>query len=197
MISRSSLRVRTHRLAPWFGAGRVQQLEPALLEFLVALPKSSSRPLSIFVAMIAGWRRRRHMWVPPRSAPIQSLSGQPIEPSPQGVRHRTVTELEPPTLVTFRQPMTMKPRLLGVIGIAVRYTLTPTADSVLLSRRRRPARDPRRRRHRRTIATRNRRDRFLCCRGSPRRRGVPQVRLGQVGDDDGGVPTASTCCIPG
>lgn len=57
-----------------------------------------------------------------------------VESSPSGVRHGTVTELERPTRVTFHQPMTMKPRLLGVIDIHVTYTLTPTATGVHLAR---------------------------------------------------------------
>jgi uncharacterized protein YndB with AHSA1/START domain len=57
-----------------------------------------------------------------------------VESSPSGVRHGTVTELDRPTRVTFHQPMTMKPRLLGVIDIHVTYTLTPTAAGVHLAR---------------------------------------------------------------
>ena len=57
-----------------------------------------------------------------------------VESTSQGVRRGTVTEFQPPTLVTFHQPMTMRPRLLGVIDIRVRYTLLQGADSVLLSR---------------------------------------------------------------
>jgi uncharacterized protein YndB with AHSA1/START domain len=58
-----------------------------------------------------------------------------VEQSPSGVRHGEVTELDRPTRVTFHQPMTMKPRLLGVIDIRVTYTLTPTATGVHLARR--------------------------------------------------------------
>lgn len=57
-----------------------------------------------------------------------------VESGPSGVRHGTVTELQPPTLVTFHQPMTMKPRLLGVIDIDVTYTLTPAAAGVHVGR---------------------------------------------------------------
>lgn len=57
-----------------------------------------------------------------------------VESGPQGVRRGTVTELERPTLVAFHQPMTMAPRLLGVIDIEVRYLLTPHDASVRLSR---------------------------------------------------------------
>src|SRR5207302_9689588 len=57
-----------------------------------------------------------------------------VESVRTGVRQGTVTEFEPPTRVTFHQPMTLTPRLLGVIDILVRYTLTPAADSVHVSR---------------------------------------------------------------
>ena len=50
-----------------------------------------------------------------------------IESEPTGVRHGTVTEFQPPTQVTFHQPMSMKPHFLGIIDIHLRYTLTPTA----------------------------------------------------------------------
>jgi uncharacterized protein YndB with AHSA1/START domain len=58
-----------------------------------------------------------------------------VETSSQGVRRGTIIEFQPPTVVAFHQPMTMKPRLLGVIDIRVRYTLTSSQpDSVRLSR---------------------------------------------------------------
>jgi uncharacterized protein YndB with AHSA1/START domain len=57
-----------------------------------------------------------------------------VESSSQGVRRGTITEFERPALVTFHQPMTMKPKLVGVIDIRVRYTLTAAAGSVHLSR---------------------------------------------------------------
>jgi uncharacterized protein YndB with AHSA1/START domain len=57
-----------------------------------------------------------------------------VEAGPNGVRHGTITELQPPTRVTFHQPMTMKPRPLGIIDIHVRYALTPTAGSVHVGR---------------------------------------------------------------
>ena len=72
---------------------------------------------------------------------ITNISSDPIalgttwsEPGPNGVRHGTVTDFEAPTRVTFHQPMTMSPRLLGVIDITVSVTLTPTAASVVVRR---------------------------------------------------------------
>jgi uncharacterized protein YndB with AHSA1/START domain len=57
-----------------------------------------------------------------------------VESGPSGVRHGTVTELRAPTRVTFHQPMTMRPRLFGVIDIHVIYTLTPVAAGVHVGR---------------------------------------------------------------
>jgi uncharacterized protein YndB with AHSA1/START domain len=57
-----------------------------------------------------------------------------VEQGPSGVRHGAVTELRAPERVTFHQPMTMKPALLGVVDIHVTYTLTPTPDGVHVDR---------------------------------------------------------------
>jgi uncharacterized protein YndB with AHSA1/START domain len=57
-----------------------------------------------------------------------------VESGPSGERHGTITEFQPPTHVTFHQPMTMRPKALGVIDIYVRYTITPTAASVHVDR---------------------------------------------------------------
>jgi len=68
---------------------------------------------------------------------ITDISSDPIalgttwsEPGPNGVRRGTVTAFEAPTRVTFHQPMTMSPRLLGVIDITVAITLIPKPMSV-------------------------------------------------------------------
>ena len=72
---------------------------------------------------------------------ITDISSDPIalgatwsETGPNGVRRGTVTEFEPPTRVTFHQPMTMSPRFLGIIEITVSMTLTPTPLSVHVRR---------------------------------------------------------------
>jgi uncharacterized protein YndB with AHSA1/START domain len=72
---------------------------------------------------------------------ITEVSSDPValgttwtEAGPNGVRHGTVTEFEPPTRVTFHAPMTLKPGFLGMIDITVRLTLTPTASSVRVRR---------------------------------------------------------------
>jgi polyketide cyclase/dehydrase/lipid transport protein len=57
-----------------------------------------------------------------------------VESSSSGVRRGTITEFEAPTRVTFHQPMTMKPRFLGVIDIHVTYQLTPGESSVHIGR---------------------------------------------------------------
>lgn len=55
------------------------------------------------------------------------------EPSPFGVRHGTVTEFEPPTKITFHQPMAMALHS-GTIDVIVRYTLAPRAQSTHVQR---------------------------------------------------------------
>lgn len=57
-----------------------------------------------------------------------------VDSGPGGVRHGTVTELHAPDRVRFHQPMTMRPRLLGVIDIHVAYTLTSRGDAVHVGR---------------------------------------------------------------
>ena len=55
------------------------------------------------------------------------------EPGPFGVRDGEVTEFEPPTKITFHQPMTMRFGL-GVIDVNVRYRLTPSGGKTHVSR---------------------------------------------------------------
>ncbi len=52
-----------------------------------------------------------------------------VEPGPFGTRHGVVTQMERPTRLCFEQPMTMKPRLFGVIGIRLSHTLTPRGSA--------------------------------------------------------------------
>ena len=82
-------------------------------------------------------------WLAPSSVfeGITDISSDPIvlgttwsEPGPNGIRRGTVTEFEAPTRVTFHQPMTMSPRLLGIIDITVSLTLTPGPTSVHVRR---------------------------------------------------------------
>jgi hypothetical protein len=52
---------------------------------------------------------------------------------PLGVRNGTVTEFEPPTKITFHQPMTLRLRA-GVIDVTVRYMLTPVGKNTHVRR---------------------------------------------------------------
>lgn len=45
------------------------------------------------------------------------------EAGPLGVRNGVITEFDPPSSITFEQPMTLKWRL-GILGVTLRYTLT-------------------------------------------------------------------------
>jgi uncharacterized protein YndB with AHSA1/START domain len=58
-----------------------------------------------------------------------------VERSPVGIRHGVLTALVRPTRLNFEQPMTLKPRLLGSIGIKLSHTLTPAAGAVHVLRR--------------------------------------------------------------
>jgi uncharacterized protein YndB with AHSA1/START domain len=95
----------------------------------------------IFAAIVdlRGYER----WLPTSNVfeGITDISSDPValgttwaEPGPNGVRYGTVTEFESPTRVTFHQPMTMRPRFLGVIDITVSLTLTPSLRSVHVRR---------------------------------------------------------------
>jgi len=55
------------------------------------------------------------------------------EPGPFGARHGTVTEFERPTKITFHQPMAMALHS-GTVGVTVRYTLAPRAQSTHVQR---------------------------------------------------------------
>jgi uncharacterized protein YndB with AHSA1/START domain len=57
-----------------------------------------------------------------------------VEPGPFGVRQGQVTEFSPPTRLSFEQPMTLKLKAFGVIGIQLFHTLTQGAGSVHVHR---------------------------------------------------------------
>jgi uncharacterized protein YndB with AHSA1/START domain len=57
-----------------------------------------------------------------------------VEPGPLGTRYGVVTEMERPARMAFEQPMTLKPRVMGVIGIRLLHTLTPRGAFVHLVR---------------------------------------------------------------
>jgi hypothetical protein len=56
------------------------------------------------------------------------------EPGPLGVRDGVITEFDPPTTVTFHQPMALRLRA-GVLDITLRYTLTPHGPNATHVRR--------------------------------------------------------------
>lgn len=83
-------------------------------------------------------------WLPPSSAfkGTTEISAGPIavgttyiERSPLGTRNGVVTALERPLRLDFAQPMTLRPRFLGVVGIRLFHVLTPKERSVHLLRR--------------------------------------------------------------
>jgi uncharacterized protein YndB with AHSA1/START domain len=58
-----------------------------------------------------------------------------IDAGPSGVRHGRVTEFEPPTHISFHQPMQVKQGVLrGTIDIYLRHTLEPEEQMTRLSR---------------------------------------------------------------
>jgi uncharacterized protein YndB with AHSA1/START domain len=86
--------------------------------------------------------RGQDRWLTDSSAfhGTEDVSSDPVrlgttyrEPGPFGVRDGTVTEFEPPTMVTFHQPMTMKLHA-GTMDVVMRYTLIPGPRSTLVRR---------------------------------------------------------------
>ncbi len=63
-----------------------------------------------------------------------ALGSTYVEHESRGVRRGTVTEFDRPTRLTFHQPMTLRPRLAGVIDITVRYAITPRDGVVHVDR---------------------------------------------------------------
>lgn len=58
-----------------------------------------------------------------------------IDAGPSGVRHGTVTEFDPPTLLSFHQPMQVRQGpLRGNIDIHLRHTLAPEEQLTRLNR---------------------------------------------------------------
>src|SRR4051812_40679722 len=102
--------------------------------------QASADEVFALIADLRGYDR----WLP-RSGEFQgttAISDGPIgagtpyvEVASSGVRHGTVTEFEPPARIAFHQPMTLKPRLAGVVDIVAAYALTPRGDSAVHVRR--------------------------------------------------------------
>jgi uncharacterized protein YndB with AHSA1/START domain len=111
----------------------------AELFFESEIQASAERVFSLLVEL-----RDYDRWLPRSSAfhGTNKISDGPIkvgttyvEPGPFGTRHGIVTRLIPPTHLDFEQPMTLRPRFLGVIGIKLFHRLTPGGDHVHVFRR--------------------------------------------------------------
>jgi uncharacterized protein YndB with AHSA1/START domain len=109
------------------------------LSFEADIAASAERVFSLLADL-----RNYGQWLPASSAfyGTTEISDGPIgvgtsyvERSPVGVRHGVVTALLRPIRLDFEQPMTLKPRLLGSIGIKLFHTLTPAAGGVHILRR--------------------------------------------------------------
>ncbi len=99
------------------------------LRFEADIEATAERVFSLLVEL-----RDYDRWLPPSSAfhGTTRISDGPIgigttyvEPGPFGTRHGVVTALVRPTQLDFEQPMTLRPRFLGVLGIRLFHTLTP------------------------------------------------------------------------
>jgi uncharacterized protein YndB with AHSA1/START domain len=108
------------------------------LKFEAEIRASAERVFSLLADL-----RDYDRWLPRSSAfhGTATISEGPIavgttyvEPGPLGTRHGTVTAMDRPTRLAFEQPMTLKPRALGVIGIKLFHTLTPGYAAVHLLR---------------------------------------------------------------
>jgi uncharacterized protein YndB with AHSA1/START domain len=108
------------------------------LEFEADIDATADRVFSL-LADLRGYDR----WLPGSQAfhGTVGISDGPIavgtsyvEPGPLGTRHGVITQMDRPTRLAFEQPMTLKPRLAGVIGIRLSHTLTPNGASTHLKR---------------------------------------------------------------
>jgi hypothetical protein len=109
------------------------------LRFERVMRASAERVFALFADL-----RDYDLWLP-RSAAFHgttSISEGPIgvgttnvEQSPFRVRHGTLTRMISPTELDFEQPMTLRPAILGGIGIKLFHRLTPQTDCVHLLRR--------------------------------------------------------------
>ena len=108
------------------------------LKFEADIRASADRVFSLLADL-----RDYDRWLPPSSAfhgtvliadgPIV-VGTTYVEPGPLGTRYGTVTALDRPRRLGFEQPMTLKLRALGVIGIELLHTLAPNGPSVHLVR---------------------------------------------------------------
>jgi len=108
------------------------------LQFEADIEASPERVFDLLAGL-----RDYDQWLPRSSAfhGTEDISEGPIgvgttyvEGGPFGVRYGKVTALSRPTLLAFEQPMTIKPRMMGIIGIRLRHILTPVAQGTHLYR---------------------------------------------------------------
>ncbi len=109
------------------------------LSFETDIRASAERVFSLLVEL-----RDYDRWLPRSSAfhGTSKISDGPIkvgttydEPGPLGTRRGIVTRLIRPTHLDFEQPMTLRPRILGMIGIKLFHRLTPEGEHVHVFRR--------------------------------------------------------------
>src|SRR5258708_37035551 len=122
----------------WYLASRLLNLGHPLqkgecmpnLHFTILI-EGSAETVFALIADLAHYDR----WLPGSKAfgTITQISPLPvglgttyIDAGPAGTRHGEVTEYDPPTRISFHQPMQVKQRLLtGTIDIHLRHTLEP------------------------------------------------------------------------
>ena len=104
------------------------------LSFEAEIRASAERVFSLLLEL-----RDYDRWLPRSSAfhGTSKISDGPIkvgttyvEPGPLGTRHGIVTRSIRPTHLDFEQPMLLRPRAFGAIGIKLFHRLTPEGDHV-------------------------------------------------------------------
>ncbi len=87
--------------------------------------------------------RRYDQWLPPSSVfrGTTSIADGPIRPgttyvesSVWGTRQGTIEAMGRPCVVSYRQPMTLRPRWLGVVDVHIHDTLEVVGQSTVLTR---------------------------------------------------------------
>lgn len=109
-----------------------------LLRFDYEIAAAADRIFSLLSQL-----REYDRWLPRSTAfyGTSSISDGPIsvgttyvEESPFGVRRGVVTTYDPPRQLDFRQPMTLRPALLGRIDIVLRHSIAQSGESTLVQR---------------------------------------------------------------
>jgi carbon monoxide dehydrogenase subunit G len=68
------------------------------------------------------------------SPPPVAVGTTYVEESRQGVRHGIVTVLDRPNVISFRQPMTLRPRIAGTIECTVTLSVARRGDGARVTR---------------------------------------------------------------